>query len=193
MILWINGEFGSGKTTCAFELNRRLPDSFVYDPENIGYFLQRNTPVSKNDFQDYEEWRVFNLALLRRINSEFSGTIIVPMTVVEPRYFDELIRPLIDELGARHFILYASRETLLKRLNRRLERGNTWAKARIDRCVSAFDSVIVGEKIITDNLTIDAVVEEIAKRSGLELAPDTRSVTRKKFDRAVTLIKHIRR
>ncbi|WP_353095654.1 hypothetical protein [Tissierella praeacuta] len=44
MIIWLNGAFGSGKTTCAFELSRRFPNSFVYDPENIGYFIRNNTP-----------------------------------------------------------------------------------------------------------------------------------------------------
>ncbi|MBQ9717880.1 MAG: tunicamycin resistance protein, partial [Clostridia bacterium] len=38
MILWINGTFGSGKTQTAAELHRRIPDSFVYDPENVGYW-----------------------------------------------------------------------------------------------------------------------------------------------------------
>lgn len=55
MIIWLNGAFGSGKTTCAFELNRRLPNSFVYDPENIGYFIRNNTPkeIQRFDFQDH--------------------------------------------------------------------------------------------------------------------------------------------
>ena len=42
MILWLNGSFGAGKTTVAHELQRRLPDAFVYDPENVGYFLRKN-------------------------------------------------------------------------------------------------------------------------------------------------------
>lgn len=48
MILWINGAFGSGKTQAAYELNRRLKNSFVYDQENIGYFFQIITkPILK--------------------------------------------------------------------------------------------------------------------------------------------------
>ncbi len=42
MIIWINGAFGSGKTQTAFELKRHLQDAFVYDPENIGYFIREN-------------------------------------------------------------------------------------------------------------------------------------------------------
>ena len=36
MVIWLNGAFGAGKTQTAYELHRRLPDSFVYDPENAG-------------------------------------------------------------------------------------------------------------------------------------------------------------
>lgn len=83
MIIWLNGAFGSGKTTCAFELNRRLPNSFVYDPENIGYFIRDNIPkeIQNPDFQDYGQWRLFNYEMLRYIVREYSGVIIVPMTI----------------------------------------------------------------------------------------------------------------
>ncbi|MGX8797780.1 hypothetical protein ACR6HW_17240 [Fusibacter sp. JL298sf-3] len=59
MIVWVNGAFGSGKTTCAYELKRRLPEAFVFDPENVGFFLRRNMPkvLHKDDFQDHEQWR----------------------------------------------------------------------------------------------------------------------------------------
>lgn len=88
--------------------------------------------------------------------------------------------------------MYANKETILRRLNKRLERGNTWAKSQIDRCIDAFDTEITEEKIITDNRSIDYVVEEIAKRSGLTLLPDKRTFLRKSIDRGITLIKHIR-
>ncbi len=44
MIIWINGAFGSGKTQTAYELHRRLDGSYVYDPENAGYFIRKNLP-----------------------------------------------------------------------------------------------------------------------------------------------------
>ncbi len=70
MIIWLNGAFGAGKTTAACELHRRLPDSFVYDPENIGYFLRKNTPpqCGRPDFQDIPLWRGFNYEALKLLN-----------------------------------------------------------------------------------------------------------------------------
>lgn len=195
MIIWLNGAFGSGKTTCAFELNRRLSNSFVYDPENIGYFILNNTPknIQKPDFQDYGQWRVFNYEMLKYIATEYSGIIIVPMTINNHQYYEEIIQRLIDEgIIIKHYILYANKEIILKRLNKRLERGETWTKSQIDWCIEAFDTEITEEKIITDNKSIDYVVEEIAKRSGVTLLPDNRTFLKKEIDRAITLIRHIR-
>ena len=41
MIVWVNGAFGVGKTTVAGELVSLLPRARVYDPEPLGWLLQR--------------------------------------------------------------------------------------------------------------------------------------------------------
>ena len=48
MIVWLNGAFGAGKTQTAYELRRRLPGSYVYDPENAGFFIRDNLPDRKS-------------------------------------------------------------------------------------------------------------------------------------------------
>src|SRR5699024_1282820 len=195
MIIWINGAFGSGKNSSAFELKRRLPNSFVYDPENIGYFIRENIPkeLHKSNFQDHEQWRTFNYEMLKYIFYTYDGTIIVPMTIFNAQYYEEIIQKLIDEgIPLKHYILYADKSTLLKRLNKRLERGETWTKSQIDRCIEVFNTEITEEKIITDNKSIDLVVEEIAKRSKVTLLPDKRTYLKKWIDRVIVLIKHIR-
>lgn len=57
---------GAGKTQTAHELHRRIPDSFLYDPENVGYFLRENLPASTltADFQDLPMWRTINQSVL---------------------------------------------------------------------------------------------------------------------------------
>jgi hypothetical protein len=88
VLLWINGPFGGGKTQATYEIQRRLPGSIICDPEQVGYGLHRMTPpLLRGDFQDLPAWRqgvyeVLDLALTRH-----DGTVIVPMTVVEPTYF----------------------------------------------------------------------------------------------------------
>jgi len=199
MILWINGAFGSGKTTTAFELNRKIENSFVYDPENVGYFIWKNSSniLKKGDFQDFELWREMNYKLLKLIADNFDGTVIVPMTLVNPEYYKEIIGRLIkDGVEVRHFILYASEETLIKHLKIR-SFGNlkkdSFALNSIDRCIYAFDNYIKDEKIIADNRSVDDIAAEIAGKCGISLPTEKRSKLKKTFDRYIVLFKHIRR
>lgn len=205
MILWINGAFGSGKTTTAFELRLKIKNSIIYDPENIGYFMWRNSSdiLKKGDFQDYELWREANYKLLKLISENFDGVIIVPMTLVNPEYYKEIIGKLTDDgIEVRHFILYANKETLLKRISkreltsaRRLRKGkgDSFAVKSIYRCIYAFDNYITDEKIITDNKSVDEIVKEIAEKSGIVLKIEKRNKIKKFFDRIAVIIKHIRR
>ncbi|WP_010275728.1 AAA family ATPase [Paenibacillus senegalensis] len=195
MILWVNGAFGAGKTTIAYELNRRIPHSFVYDPENAGYFIRKNAPkqILKDDFQDHEIWREINFSLLQTISKEFSGIVIVPMTIVNPQYFDEIITRLRSN-GAivNHFTLLASRETLLKRLKSRGDNKNTWPAKQIDRCMASLAQDMFKTHIHTDNMTPEEILNRIARECTIELQPDSRGIIKKKLDRLITQIKHIR-
>ena len=190
MILWINGAFGAGKTTAAFELHRRLPGSFVYDPENVGYFIRRNSPASfsKGDFQDISLWRQMNFEMLKMLATQYVGIIIVPMTLVNREYYDEIITALVQSgIEVRHFILYASKATIMKRLKKRsIGKPDPFCVQAIDRCLDAFDTAITDKKIMTDDKRIDDVVSEIAELCNLTLTRDTRSAVRKFIDRLLT-------
>ena len=195
MVIWLNGAFGAGKTQTAYELHRRLPDSFVYDPEQAGYFMRANLPeVCKGiDFQDYPMWRSVNYEMLRYICRSYKGTVIVPMTLINRTYYDEIIGALLcDGVDVRHFILSASPHVIQKRLRKRLERKNCWAAQQTARCVRAFETEITEIKIETDQKDIFAVVEEIAQQCGLPLLPDTRSRVRRMTDRLIMQIRYIR-
>ncbi len=197
MILWLNGAFGSGKTTAAYELNRRLPGSYVFDPESFGFCLFDNIPENcrAQDFQDIPLWRETNRKMLEMLNRDYPGDVIVPMTLVHPGYWDEIIGEL-RRSGAdvRHFILYAGPETLRKRLKKRAL-GNLgreqFALDAIDRCVTAFDTVITEGKIDTETLDPGQVTEEIARLAGVNLLPaETTAKTR--WNRVKTWFRHIR-
>ena len=198
MILWLNGSFGAGKTTVAHELQRRLPDAFVYDPENVGYFLRKNAPevCRTEDFQDVPLWRDFNYETLKWIAGTYPGVILVPMTLNRQQYFDEIIGRLVqDGVVVHHVILWAGQETLLKRLGKRslgrLSREEFAVRA-IGKSLAFFATRPKGEKILTDDLTVDQVVEAVAARCGLALKEDGRSGLKKGLDRAGTLLGHIR-
>ncbi|MCB2299252.1 AAA family ATPase [Clostridium tagluense] len=177
MIIWINGAFGAGKTQSAYELHRRIPNSFIYDPENIGLFIRKNIPKELNsgDFQNYSMWREFNFSMLKYIANKYTGIIIVPMTISNPQYFKEIVVHLRnDGFLINHFVLCASKETLLKRLRGRCEGENSWAAQQIDSCIKGFSNETFKQHIDTEDLSIQGVVEKIALLSNITLLPDSR-------------------
>jgi adenylate kinase family enzyme len=194
MIIWINGTFGSGKTTTAYELQKRLKNSFVFDPESFGFVLMRNVPkeISKDDFQDYQIWRDTNYLLLKQVTEAYNGVIIVPMTLTNEKYFNEIIGRLKEDgITVKHFTLSASKETIAKRLRKRFEGENSWAYQQMDKRLSSLSKDTFQEHIHTDSLSIEEVVERIAKFSSMELLPDRRTKVRKALDRFSIRLKEI--
>jgi hypothetical protein len=196
MIIWINGAFGAGKTQTAFELHRRIENSFVYDPENLGLFISKNIPSSINnngDFQDYEVWRELNFSLIKYIEEKYEGLLIIPMTIVNPGYFSEIVGSLRDHgVIVQHYALMASKATLLKRLKSRGDGANSWGAQQIERCLAGLSNEVFQSHINTEHMSIDDVVEKIAFMSDIKLLPDNMSRFEKKLYRIKTQIKHIR-
>ena len=194
MIIWINGTFGSGKSTTAYELQRRIEPSIVYDPERFGYVFMRNVPkeIAKPDFQDYPLWREANYSLLKQIASEYKGTIIVPMTLSNEHYFNEIIGQLrIDGIEIKHFTLMASKQTIEKRLRKRLEGKKSWAHRQLEGRLISLAGDDFKEHIVTDEMSVDEVVETIAAKSGVRLLPDRRTRMKKGVDRLVIALKEM--
>lgn len=194
MIIWINGTFGSGKTTTAYELQKRIPNSIVYDPERFGFVLMANVPkeMALDDFQDYPLWRDSNYALLKQIADGYFGIIIVPMTLTNETYFNEIIGKLRNNgVHVNHFTLTASSTTIKKRLRKRFEGKSSWAYQQMEKRLSSLSKKRFEEHILTDDMTIDEVVETIAARCGITLQPDHRSHVKKLLDRLLINIKEI--
>jgi hypothetical protein len=201
MIIWINGAFGSGKTVTAAELERRLNDSgidaYIYDPENIGFFLRKNTPSETggrySDFQDDPLWRLFNHEIISDIRRSYNGVLIIPMTIIRPSYYRELIG-LLREGGAKvdHYILGADRETLKRRQRSRFDFGASWAAAKLDSCIEAFSDPVFEGFIDTSAMTVEEQAEHIAASSGLRLLPDRAPAPLRFCRRIITQLRHIR-
>ena len=170
MILWINGAFGSGKSSVADELYRILQKSFIYDPEQVGYFLWNNFPDEmkrKENFQHLPIWREMNYKILKYISNNYKGIIIAPMTIYIKQYYDEIINKLIeDKIEVKHFILSASKQTIINRLIARGEASNSWAEQHIDKCLKAFDTDIPDLKINTENRSVSEIANEIISHCG---------------------------
>lgn len=196
MIIWLNGAFGSGKTTTAFELHHMLKDSYVYDPEKIGYFLTRYEPKEfrGDNFQDKPLWRQFNYKMIKNIALNYKGTMIIPMTVVKEEYYHEIISKLRnDGIRIDHYVLGASEDTLIKRGRSRLCFKNSWSVKQIPVCIEAFKNPVFENYIQTDSMSTYEIIETIASKSNLHLKTDNTNKLQKWIRRKKTQIKHIRK
>ncbi|MEK3763677.1 AAA family ATPase [Solibacillus sp. FSL K6-4121] len=191
MIIWLNGAFGAGKTQTAYELKHRIPNSIIYDPEQIGFYINKNMPkhLTTGDFQDHEIWREFNFKMIKYISNQFNGTIIIPMTITNPQYYEEIIERLkMEGVEVHHFVLCATKETLKQRLKSRFEKKNSWPEQQIDRCMEGFKHPIFDGLIDTNSLALEQVAELIAKKLNIRLLNERRSSFKKRVDRFVMRI-----
>ncbi len=168
MIVWINGAFGSGKTTIAALLANKMHHAHIYDPEQVGYFLWDVFPAPmkrKGNFQHIPMWRDFNYQILLYMAQQYDGDLIVPMTIYNRQYYDEIIERLrADQIEVRHFILMAEKQTILQRLAQRGEPADGWAAQHIDVCLHAFHHDIPCEKIDTENRSTEEIASDIVRR-----------------------------
>ncbi len=83
MILFINGAFGVGKTTVAELLVKRIPNSLLYDAEEVGYFLQKILKPIDNpdDCQHLPMWRTLTVTTAQLLRLTYGRTLIMPMTI----------------------------------------------------------------------------------------------------------------
>ena len=137
MIVLLNGSFGVGKTTVARLMVARLPRAILFDPELIGFVLQRITRVE--DFQDLRLWRRLTILGLR-ITRMFFRNVIVPMAISNPAYLEELRAGLLRfEPRVLHYCLIAPLDVIHERLRpRRVDaRGAAWQQRRAAECCVA--------------------------------------------------------
>lgn len=198
MLVWINGPFGGGKTATAFELQRRLPGSVVCDPEYLGFGLRRMLPPAlRTNFQDLPAWRSGTREILDLVARGHDGPVIVPMTLVDERYFAQIIGGLRDDgHDVRHFALLADRDTVLRRLSRRALglglKHEKWAVNQLDECLARLRAPVFADHIRTDRLTVPQVADQIARPAGLPISPDTGGPLRGALRRYTTTLRHVR-
>jgi hypothetical protein len=94
MIIWINGAYGSGKTTLVMEITRTRSDAVVFDPEHLGHLLRESVPVPTENFQDLPSWREMVVASLLSLQRHHANLLLVPMTLINPAYRREVLGAL---------------------------------------------------------------------------------------------------
>jgi hypothetical protein len=198
MLVWINGPFGGGKTTTAYELGRRLPGSVVCDPEHVGFGMRRMLPPPlRTDFQDLLPWRHSVRELLGHTLRLHPGPVIVPMTLINPAYFDQIVGALrADGFEVHHYALLAEPATILGRIRKRgwplRLNHERWAVEHIDLCLNRLRQPQFAEHIRTDGRSVAEVADTIAASAGLTVAPSSDGPALAWLRRQVTTVRHSR-
>lgn len=162
-VVWINGPLGVGKTTVAEKLVERLPAAVLYDPELVGAMLRHIVPSSLqgSDYQDIPLWRRLVRLLALQLLADYSRPLVVPMTLVVPAYFDEIVGGLREDgVSVEHVALLASEQTILARV--RGSDREEWAATHLARCLKSLADPRFARHVDTDLLTADEVAEGIA-------------------------------
>jgi len=167
MIIWINGAFGSGKSSVATALHKRIENAYIFDPEETGFYIRANVPqdIYPGDFQDIKLWREINYRMLLHISRTFKGTIIAPMTITDHAFFNEIVGELrLNDVDIKHFTLLAKEQTLLKRLDSRGDDHNSWAAQQVGRCTTSLGHELFDEHIDTESIDVEEVATYIMNK-----------------------------
>ncbi len=168
MIVFINGSFGVGKTTTAELLATALPNSLLFDAEEVGTMLQKIlSPIDwTGDFQDYSMWRNLTIEVAGKLQQNYGRSLIMPMTIWRTDYFEEVISGLkrLDPIF-HHFCLIAPKEIICKRVHQRGEqKEGDWVFEQIDKCVPVFADEMFEEKIDSTSQSPEQIVRHIISK-----------------------------
>ncbi len=198
MLVWINGPCGVGKTATAFELRRRLPGSVVCDPAHVGYGMRRMLPASlQRMWQDIPAWRQAVRELLRMTLAGHDGPVIVPMMLINPGHFQEIIGGLrADGFGLHHFALLAEPATVVRRLHSRslgLEpRTQPWEVNHLDEWLWQLRQPEFAQHVYTDHKSVAQVADIISGSAGLPITPAADGPVRAWLHRYATTVRSSR-
>jgi AAA domain len=151
VIVWLNGTFGSGKTTTAAELRCLIPSSRLFDPETVGYMLQPNLadhPVT--DFQHWPPWRRLVVATVTELAGFTGQHLIAAQTVLDRAYLDQIFAGLRDaRLTVFHVVLDADDNILRERIHRSAE-AQQWRLAHLPTYQESRSWMIAAADLVVD-------------------------------------------
>lgn len=163
MILWINGNYGVGKSSVANLVNEKYPGhSKVLDPDELWLEALKENKITIGGFYPQNN-KDFVKLLKEKINKEmdkYDGVLIIPMTITEEYSYNKLIQQFYYG-NIKHIVLKAEKEVLKKRINQDEGRDTQLAISNIDRNDIFFKNKKIDMLIDTTYKSIEEVADEV--------------------------------
>lgn len=154
MIVWLNGNFGAGKTTTARLLKDALP-ARVFDSEHIGYLLRRIIgDLPHRDFKEWAPWRGLTVETARQVLEFTGGTLVIPQSVLEREYWTELTDGFAKAgIPVRAFTLHTDADTFRQRVENDTEEltAKQWRLDHRERYEAALEEWMRDATEVIDN------------------------------------------
>lgn len=176
-IIWINGAFGAGKTCLANRIAEKIPNAFRFDPELLGSLLRELSDLPQPiDFQDAVLWRRLVVSAIETVGDYTEGVVVVPMTIVNPRYYSEIIGQLANTFDVDSYFLEVPEEVLVSRISSQVLYQNdatrdvtvrSWRLDQIRRCLDGRQSLPHEVRSLDGTRNTDELVDEVIKQSDL--------------------------
>lgn len=166
MIVWINGAFGSGKTTTAGLLTERLQDGKFFDPEYVGYMLTPFVQSPTGDFQDLPLWRHLLTQTMAGLAQQYPHTWVAPMSLINAAYRTEILTGIRNAgVDVREFILTLTEEQLRARIDADQVdvRARQWRHDHVAQALTTFAS-LADARFIDASQTPEQVAEAVASQ-----------------------------
>ena len=101
---------------------------------------------------------------MKDIHNKFDKNILVPMTLVRPASYTNIIQKLLDDgIAVKFIILEANYENVHDRILARGEDEDCWCMENIEMSSNASKAIEGGCYICTDNRTVEELVDEVMK------------------------------
>jgi 8-oxo-dGTP pyrophosphatase MutT (NUDIX family) len=172
VIVWLNGAFGTGKTTAAQELVELIPGSTLCDPALIGTGLRCMLPKERlaqvDDYQQLPSWRRLVADTAAALLTEVPGPLIVPMTLLRQEYRDEIFGALAARrIPVRHVLLHADETILRMRIEQAGDNDSRPDRSWCRRQLPAYRAALAwltedAHTVETSGLTPRQTAEEVA-------------------------------
>lgn len=144
MIVWINGAFGSGKTTTAALVVKGLSGAKLFDPEHVGYMLMPFVESPTGDFQDLPLWRHLVIETMVGLARQYSHPWVVPMSLINEAYRAEILGGIRGAgVEVREFVLDVPEDRLRVRIDADQVdfEARRWRQDHVSQAVTMFASL----------------------------------------------------